>query len=142
MRNVTIRRNKSSIGCLGKLKLYVEDQINGDLEINGIKCSKLGELKNGEEKTFQISENETKIFAIWDKSSRNYSNDLYIVPAGEQDFHLYGQARYNPSNSNAFRFENNFNSQSIENRKKSNSKGAIVMIIAIIIGFLVGFFLL
>lgn len=142
MRNVTIKRNKSFVGSLGKLKLYVVDPINGDLDINGEKCAKLGELKNGEEKSFVISEEETKIFAIWDKTSRNYCNDLYIVPAGENDFHLYGKAHYNPTNGNAFRFENNNNAVALNNRKKGNSKGVIVFIIAIIIGFLVGWFLL
>lgn len=142
MRKVTILRRKSFVGCVGKLQLYVEDQINGNLDVCGYKCSKLGDLKNGEQKTFEIGNEETKIFAFWDKSSRNYSNDLYIVPAGEVDYNLYGQAKYNPGNGNAFRFDNNNNQLALSNRKKSNSKGIIVTIIAVIIGFLVGFFLL
>ena len=81
MRKVTILRRKSFVGCVGKLQLYVEDQINGDLDVCGYKCSKLGVLKNGEQKTFEIGNEETKIFAFWDKSSRNFSNNLYIVPS-------------------------------------------------------------
>jgi hypothetical protein len=35
--------------------------------INNIRCRKLGELKNNEEKTFEIDENQAKVFVIADK---------------------------------------------------------------------------
>ena len=51
MRNLTIKRAKSVVACLAKVKVYIEDSFADDLEINGVRCRKLGDLKNGEEKT-------------------------------------------------------------------------------------------
>ena len=109
------------------------------VEVQGTRGPKLIERRDlsGEDYkealVYHTFNEETKIFAFWDKSSRNYSNDLYIVPAGEVDYNLYGQAKYNPGNGNAFRFDNNNNQLALSNRKKSNSKGIIVTIIAVII---------
>ena len=49
MRNLTIHREKTFVGSLVKLKVYIEDTLVNELEINGIPCRKLGDLKNGEE---------------------------------------------------------------------------------------------
>ena len=51
MRNLTIKRTKSYVACLAKMKVYIEDRVSGDLVINGVSCRKLGTLKNGEEAT-------------------------------------------------------------------------------------------
>ncbi len=139
MRKLIIKRHKTFVACIGKIKIYMEDNQNGNLDIRNIKCIKLGELKNGEEKEFEIPNEEIKIFAIWDKMSRNLYNDMYIVPKSEFDFHLYGKAYYNPTNGNPFRFDNNNNIEAIENRKKGNIVRIIFFIIAIIVGFIIGF---
>ena len=60
MRNLTIKRNKTFVACLAKMKVYIEDASANDLTINGIPCRKLGDLKNGEEKNFSIGENAAK----------------------------------------------------------------------------------
>lgn len=52
MRNLTIKRAKSFVGCLAKMKIYIEDPAAGDTEIGGVSCRRLGELKNGEERPF------------------------------------------------------------------------------------------
>ena len=64
MRDLSIKRNKSFVGCLAKLKVYIEDIDSKDIVINGVPCRKLGELKNGEMKTFQIGEESAKVFVI------------------------------------------------------------------------------
>ncbi len=56
MRKLTIKRQKSIVACLMKVKFYIEDRANGNHNVNGIPCRLLGKLKNGEEKTFEISE--------------------------------------------------------------------------------------
>ena len=47
MMNLTIKRNKSFVGCLAKLKVWIEDEA-GELVIGGVPCRLLGDLKNGE----------------------------------------------------------------------------------------------
>ena len=122
MRNLTIKRIKSFVGCLGKVKIYIEDPTSSEIVINGVSCRKLGEIKNGNEATFQIENNALKVFAIFDKLSKNYCNDFYELCEGEEDIYLSGQCRFSLG-SNAFRFDNNPSQSAAANRKKGNKKG-------------------
>lgn len=141
MRQLTIRRAKSSVACLTKVKLYIEDATANDLVINGVACRKLGELKNGEEKTFTIGEEAAKVYAIAGKMSKNYCNEYYPLPAGQEDLFLSGKNRYNPANGNAFRFDNNDTPDVLENRKKNSFKGLAVLAVSLIVGFALGYFI-
>lgn len=137
MRNLTIKRGKSFVGCLAGAQVYVEAPTAKEV-INGVHCQKLGKLKNGEEKTFQISDNAAKLFVIADKLSKNYCNDCYQIPEGEEDIILSGKYEFNPLIGNAFRFEGEPSEETLENRTKSRRKGVIVLGISIGIGVLVG----
>lgn len=139
MRNLTIKRTKSFVGCLAKLKVYVENP-SGDFTINNTLCSKLGELKNGEEKSFPVEEHALKVFVIADKLSKDYCNEFYQLSDGQEDVFLTGQNRFNPANGNAFQFDNNENSSALSNRKRGTRKGLIILILAVIVGAVVGFF--
>ncbi len=139
MRNLTIKRSKSFIACLAKMRVYIEDAESGDLLIGGVKCRKIGELKNGEEKSFEVTEDAAKVFVIADKLSRDLCNEYYQLPAGEDDVVLTGRNRFNPANGNAFRFDNNEHPDIIANRKRVTKKGLVVLISAAVIGFILGF---
>ena len=139
MRNLTIKRNKSFVACLGKMKIYIEDPESNDLVINNTNCRKLGDLKNGEEKTFSISCDEARIYVIADTLSKNFCNEFYCIPAGYEDVYLSGQNRYNPANGNAFRFDGEASEEMIAHRKKGFKTGLVILIVAAIVGFAVGF---
>lgn len=139
MRNVIIKRNKSFVGCLSKLKVYIEDYTYGETKIGGVPCRKLGTLKNGEEKAFLIPDNASKIFVIADSLSKNFCNEFYNLPEGQYDIYLSGQCRYNPASGNAFRFDGVTDESVIKNRKKGTKIGIVVLILAIIVGFIIGF---
>ena len=141
MRNLTIKRKKKFVACLGKLKVYIEDFQRNELIISGIPCRKLGDLKNGEEKTFEIGENAAKVFVIADTLSKDYCTEFYQLSEGQDDIVLTGENYFNPANGNAFRFDNNNSAEVLAARKKGNKKGATVLIIAIIVGFVIGFIL-
>ena len=138
MRNLTIKRTKSFVGCLAKMKVYIEDPIAGELTIDNVPCRKLGDLKNGEEKSFLIDEQAARIFVIADKLSRNYCNEYYQIPFGGEDIYLSGRNKYNPANGNAFRFDNNDSAEVAAHRKKGNRKGIVVLCVAAVIGVIVG----
>lgn len=138
MRNLTIKRIKSFVACLVKLKIYIEDPVSSDIAINNIPCRKLGELKNGEEKTFEIGEQAAKVFVIADKLSKNYCNEYYQLYEGELDIVLTGRNKFNPAGGNAFRFDNNDSAEVKANRKKGTTIGLIVLIAAIVVGAVVG----
>ena len=141
MRNLTITRTKSFVGCLGKIKVYIEDALHSDLYINDVPCRKLGDLKNGEQKTFAVENESLKVFVIADKLSKNFCNEYYQLPAGDEDIALSGKNRYNPAVGNPFRFDNNENPDAIANRKRGRGIGFGILIVAIIVGFLLGYFL-
>lgn len=138
MRNLIITRKKSFVACLGTMKVYIEDPTSSDIVINGVPCRKLGTLKNGEEKTFPISENSAKVFVIAGKMSKKYCNEYYPVPAGDRDFYLNGKNEYNPATGNAFRFDGVIDEEVLKNRKKGTRRGIVVLIAALLVGILAG----
>lgn len=137
MRNLTIKRTKSFVASLGKMKVYIEDPA-GELLINQAPCRKLGELKNGEEKTFQIGEESARVFVIADKLTKNYCNDFFRLPEGQEDVYLTGKNRFSLSSGNAFRFDNNNSQEVALSRKKGGRVGLIVLLAAGIIGVTAG----
>ena len=139
MRNLTIKRKKKSVACLVKMKVYIEDAQSNELIISGVPCRKLGDLKNGEEKTFEIGENAAKVFVIADTLSKDYCTEFYQLSEGQDDIVLTGENYFNPANGNAFRFDNNNSAEVLAARKKGNKKGTVILVIAIIVGFIIGF---
>lgn len=138
MRNLTIKRAKSFVASLAKMKIYIEDPMSNEM-INNIHCRKIGDLKNGEEKTFQIEDQAAKIFVIADKLSQSYCNEYYQLPEGQDDIFLSGKNKFNPAAGNAFRFDNNESEGIAASRKKGTQKGLCVLIIAIVVGAVIGF---
>ena len=138
MRNLTIKRNKSFVACAVTMKVYIEDPDSTELTINGVNCRKLGTLKNGEEKTFPISEQALKVFVIADKLSRNHCSEVMQLPAGTENISLSGKNHYNPTGGNPFYFDGVTDRQTLENRKYNKNTGIIIMIIAIIAGIISG----
>lgn len=139
MRELTVKREKSMIAWAAKDKVYIEDPVQGDLQIGGVSCRKLGELKNGEEKTFRIDSHAVRIYVISDKLSRSYANDFFPVPAGDDPVRLTGKHKYDLSSGHAFRFDGVTDAEALANRKKGGKKGTLVLIAAVIIGLVIGF---
>lgn len=139
MRNLTIKRTKSFVGCLAKMKIYIEDPTSCEITINNTPCRKIGDLKNGEEKTFQIGEQAAKIFVIADKLSKSYCNEYYQLSDGQEDIFLSGKNKFNPANGNAFRFDNNKSEEILANRKRGTLKGLLILVIAVLVGTIVGY---
>ena len=138
MRKLTISRKKAYAACMVAMKVYIEDPINQELIIQGVPCRKLGALKNGEAKTFEISETAARVYVIGDKLSRNYANDYVAIPEGTEDITLSGKNQLNPSAGNPFYFDGNNNQQALENRKRGKKTGLIVILVAAVVGLVAG----
>lgn len=138
MRNLTIKRNKTFVACLGKMHVYIEDPSSGELTISNVPCRKLGSLKNGEEKTFAIDDTPAKLFVIADKLSKEYCNELYEIPEGNEDIFLSGKNQFNPTVGNAFRFDGVANDNVLDTRSKGQRKGSIVFIVSLFVGIILG----
>ncbi len=138
MRRLWITRRKAAAASAMKMKVYIEDPENGDMEIGGCMCRKLGEIKNDQQKHFNIGTEEAKVFVIADKLSRGFCNDFIRIPEGEDDIFVTGRNYLKPGQGNPFLFDNVEDEEVLENRKKSKGKGRIFVIIGIILGILVG----
>lgn len=138
MRNLTITRTKSFVGCLGKMKVYIEDPMGGDTVISGVTCRKLGTLKNGETVTFPIGCEAARVYVIADQISRNYSNDCYPLEAGTEDVTLTGKNHFNPGAGNPFRFDGVTDRAVLASRKKGSLLGIAIIVVAAIVGFCIG----
>lgn len=152
MRNLTIKREKSFVGCLAKMQVYLEDAEGGDLKLSiyvedesgeavkkEISCRRIGDLKNGEERTFEISEGAVKVFVIADKISKDYCYDFYQLPEGDEDISLSGRNHLNPVLGNPFLFVGKTYEELKPSQKKNVGKGVMVFISAIVIGVLLGY---
>ena len=141
MRNLTIRRHKSFVGCLMAYQVYIEigDPDAAELTIGGVPCRKLGTIKNGEEQVFSIEEGEARIFVIGDRLSKEFCNEFIRIPAGEEDVFLSGKSQMNPASGNAFRFDGVASEEMQMSRRKGISRGVLVLCIAAAVGFVIGF---
>lgn len=138
MRKLTIERRKTFVACAMSVTVCIETPNAGDIKINGVPCASIGTLKNGETKTFEISDNAVKVYVIVDDASKDYCNDFYQLPEGSEDITLTGKNKFNMLNGNAFRFDNNDNPEALANRKRGNKKGWLWLLLAIGVGIIVG----
>ena len=139
MRKVYLTRDKSFVACLAKLNVYVEDANNPEDVIADIPCRKVCKIANGETISFEIPDEETRVIVIADKLSKNLCNDYYRVPAGVSDVEIGGKCTYNPGAGNPFRFHGVTDEDILANRKRSGRKGLITILIAALVGFVIGF---
>lgn len=138
MRNLTITRRKSFVGCAMKDRVYIRDDRASEITIEGVPCRKIGEIKNGETKTFQIEEGEQQIFLIADKLSKNYCNATMVIPEGQEDVTLSGVHKF-VFGSNPFRFDGVEQSPEQAAKQKKNGRiGMVIMIAALILGSVLG----
>ena len=139
MRNLTIQRTKSMVGSFAKVKVYIEDHCTNELTIQNVPCRKLGELKNCETKTFQVGEESVRIFVIADTVSKDFCNELYVLPTDTEDIFLSGKNTYNPAAGNPFRFDGITDEVTLQNRKQGKGKNMLVLVVALLIGLAIGF---
>ncbi len=139
MRKLTITRHKNVAACLAKMKVYVYDASSSDIIIDGNPCRKIGDLKNGETKTFEIDESATRVYVIGDKLSKNYCNDYMDIPEGTEDIFLSGENSFAPFSGNAFVFDGHTDMMHEEKRKKNKKKGLVVGLIAVLLGAVIGY---
>ena len=140
MRNLTITRRKSVVGCAMKDRVYIRDALSQELIIDGVPCRKLGEIKNGESKTFQIGEGQQQVFLIADKLSKDYCNATVTIPEGQEDVALAGVHKF-VFGSNPFRFDGVQQSEEqLAKQKKNGRKGLVIMIGAMVLGIAIGHF--
>ncbi len=132
MRILTVTREKTFVGCLCTLKLYIEDYNDPEITIQNIPCRMLGTLKNGEMNLFEIPEEEVCLFTVLGTDG---ACEPYRLPAGVESVTLAGGCRRGGFRGRAFRFVSAGNA-----RRRRSGKGLMAGLIAVMaMVFCVGF---
>ena len=119
--------------------MYLSDPA-GDTEIQGIRCRKLGDLKNGKSASFAIGPEEGRVFVIADRMTKSYCADSVAIPAGEESITLSGENKVNPFLGNPFRFDQKPDAFALAARKSKNKWGVFIFVFAILLGVAAGIF--
>lgn len=145
MRNITVKRISSTVGKLGKVKIYIEDADNPEIKINKIPCRLLDTLKDGEEKIFEIPNEEVKIFAVTNKCTKGLNNDYMVIAPGVEDLSITGSVQFDHLMHTSFYFDGDVGCETLTNRSK-NLKYSIllrvcfsILCLALALGFGLGF---
>ena len=104
MRKLTVKRKRHAAGGLFKDTLYIED-ITSSTTVLDIPCRKLGTLKNGEEKSFEISEGQARVIVVPKIINIYHGSDIAEIPWGTEDVVLCGQHHFDIVCGNSFRFD-------------------------------------
>ena len=105
MRKLTIKRRKSIVASLMKVKIYIEDNKDYGRIIFGYPCKEVGRVKNNSELVIEIDNNEHRIFADVTLQVTDVYADMIIIPAGEEDVIISGKNVYSPFKGNPFVFD-------------------------------------
>ena len=138
MRILKLTRRKSFVGCAMKDQVYIRDELAPEITIDGVPCRRIGDIKNGETKNFQIDAGQQQIFLIADKLSKDRCNATATIPDGQEDIALSGVHKF-VFGSNPFSFDGvQLSEEQLTKQKKNNRKGAVITIAAAIFGVIIG----
>lgn len=104
MRKLTLKRDKTFVGCAMKAKVYLKDE-NGEITIDGNKCRFITSIKNNSSVTFDIDENENMIYVIYDTISKDFCFGKKVISAGNEDILVHGKPKLSPFKGNPFVFK-------------------------------------
>ena len=104
MRRATIKRKKGLAAISQLVTLYIEDVEHGTEEIGGAKCRRLCTLKNGEERTFDLSTEAVRIFAVMDEPANDSQITEYLIDAGGGAINLEGKCELSADKKARFSF--------------------------------------
>lgn len=102
MRTLTIHREKTFVGCIMPVYIYITDEFDGDIKIKGEKCRLLGSVGNGQTKTFTISGRKAALYGACGKG--DLYKDRLELPCSEKNITLSGKCTLGQNKGNPFRF--------------------------------------
>lgn len=105
MRNLTIYRKSAAAGKLAKMNVFIEDPNSTELILPDHHYKKLGDLKNGEAKTFQVTEDAAKIIVVSEREGRNSRWGYYMLEQGTEDVVLTGKTTLEKGGQFVFEFD-------------------------------------
>ena len=140
MRQLTIRRESARTNKRKTDQVYIADPQYGTVPIDNMMCSKLGELRNGEQQTFPIGEGPVRIFVNGGKKPAAKKGDSVWIPAGTEDLFLSGIHSFTLSTNGWFRFVTDTSPETMKKRKRSMVLTWAVLLAVAAVSFFLGKF--
>ncbi len=134
MRTLTVRRDSRFTGCLSNAWVYISDPA-GTVKILDTPCRLLGRLKNGQEGCYEIGSEEAIVFVTAGRIAKNAYNDLWRIPAGDENIVLSGRMC---GFGGGFRFDNQTDGFALQNRKRGGHSRRIILAVSMVIGIIIG----
>jgi hypothetical protein len=88
MRKLTLKRKKTLISSMVKIRIFIEHSA-GEFELDKIKCTEIGSLKNGETGQYEIPTGDVNLLVLYSKIFPNKNYTPYKIPAGSDDLELF-----------------------------------------------------
>ncbi len=133
MRTLTVARRKAIFGRSGKLALYVEDANAPETVILQTPCRKLGTLRNGEVRSFEITEESATLFVAFGKVRDGSCNEYFTIPAGTEPITLTGTCTYTLARGTAFHFDSENRRREPRRHRKGGHAAVILLAIAVLL---------
>ncbi len=127
MRKLTLTRRKALPWALFPLNVCVRDE-EGDCTVGKDRARVVGEIKNGEEKSFEIPDAETDVTVAPASVPRWFMCEKRAIPAGSEDVSLAGKVRYSPFLGNPFLFDDPDETTAAERKKRLRRASAALWI--------------
>ena len=102
MRKLTLKRKKQFVAMAVKVRICVRTEEEPDIKLVDANLKIVGYLKRAESIEFEIPNDATEVYLVFDKLLPQKFHAKYLVDAGEEDVTLYTQARFNPFKGNPF----------------------------------------
>lgn len=139
MRRITLKREAALLGCFKKVNIYAEDAEKGTEQVGGVPCIKICTLKNGEERTLNLTDEAVRLFAVVEGGDKEICDSIYQLEEGSETVLVSGKCVSGEKGGSEFcfvGFEKHWTG------KKAISKAKLALVISavvIIIGALIGF---
>ena len=114
MRKLTVIREKSFVGSMGKVAIYMTDKTDQFMytiahsiqpaQIEREKCQFLGILKNNSSLEVEVPETKIAVLAVYEGLGMFMITDHVDIPKGTEDVVLSGKATLAPLKGNPFIF--------------------------------------
>lgn len=102
-RRVTFKRNLSFACGFSQLSIYVED-VGGNEHIGDVSCRRLCTLKNGQERTVDVSCDDVRIFVVLNRNNKMICIGEMILDAGSENLKIRGICKFSLSKEPVFVF--------------------------------------
>lgn len=137
MRNLVIKRREAFFNRRKAMEVYICEP-EGEYEIHGNACRKLGRLDNGDVISFPVDNAAAKIYILPEGADEDDPCEYCFLPEGNSDIFLSGSCQFSPFAGHPFHFDGGDNSLAVKQRRKALLLILAGLVAAVVLGVIGG----